>query len=37
MPNSVGQSTNDDKAWLCLFGMKFMAAIEKARDNDLET
>jgi hypothetical protein len=30
MPNSMGQSTDKDKAGLCLFGMKFTQ--EKARE-----
>jgi hypothetical protein len=30
MPNSMGQSTDDDKAGLCLFGMKFKA-IERSK------
>jgi hypothetical protein len=29
MPNSVGQSTDDDKAGLCSFGMKFTAEKDK--------
>jgi hypothetical protein len=35
MPNSMGQSTNDDKAGLCLFGMKFTAVKRRQTTKDV--
>jgi hypothetical protein len=35
MPNSVGQSTDNDKAGLCLFGMKFTAVKRRKTTKDV--
>jgi hypothetical protein len=35
MPNSVGQSTDDDKAGLCSFGMKFTAVKRRQATKDV--
>jgi hypothetical protein len=35
MPNSMGQSTDKDKAGLCLFGMKFTAIEKRPTTNDV--
>jgi hypothetical protein len=35
MPNSMGQSTDDDKAGLCSFGMKFTAVKRRQTAKDV--
>jgi hypothetical protein len=35
MPNNMGQSTDDDKAWLCSFGMKFTAVKRRQTTKDV--